>query len=196
MAAKSLVLLLLLLPLCVMCGMCAAPGLSRVGQKAASDSTMSTAESFTLLLLLLLLLLLQGVGGSWPQQGGATGSIRLNPEIRHGANAGQCCSNRQRTVGSLCTLLPLHLNTHSNLHCCCCHCCGPSLKPTIPSQFPCFQSRLCSCFRPVNFFGTCQSTLLVRLRVSLVLPYRLTLRLPAIPVTPPAASKAFRLPWT
>ena len=110
MAAESLVLLLLLLPLCVMYGMCAAPGLSRVGQRAASDSTMSTAETFTLLLLLLLLLL-QGVGGPWPQQGGATGSIRLNPEIRHGANAGQCCSNRQRTVGSLCTLLPLHLNT-------------------------------------------------------------------------------------
>lgn len=30
----------------------------------------------------------KGVQGPWPQQGGATGSIRLNPEIKHGANAG------------------------------------------------------------------------------------------------------------
>lgn len=30
----------------------------------------------------------KGVTGPWPQQGGATGSIRLNPEIQHGANAG------------------------------------------------------------------------------------------------------------
>jgi hypothetical protein len=28
------------------------------------------------------------VAGAWPQQGGATGSIRFNPEITHGANAG------------------------------------------------------------------------------------------------------------
>eukprot|EP00878_Enallax_costatus_P000648 GHUV01000754.1.p1 GENE.GHUV01000754.1~~GHUV01000754.1.p1 ORF type:complete len:315 (+),score=72.36 GHUV01000754.1:228-1172(+) len=27
-------------------------------------------------------------GGPWPRAGGATGSIRLNPEIKHGANAG------------------------------------------------------------------------------------------------------------
>jgi hypothetical protein len=31
----------------------------------------------------------QNVAGAWPQQGGATGSIRLNPEIKHGANAGK-----------------------------------------------------------------------------------------------------------
>lgn len=30
----------------------------------------------------------KNVAGAWPQQGGATGSIRLNPEIKHGANAG------------------------------------------------------------------------------------------------------------
>jgi len=51
----------------------------------------------------------QGVQGPWPQQGGATGSIRLNPEIKHGANAGGCahmasCNNLLRAVQGWCFL--------------------------------------------------------------------------------------------
>jgi hypothetical protein len=54
-----------------------------LGQGLVAPQAASGADSN----LLLLLLLLQD-GGAWPRAGGATGSIRLKPEIGHGANAG------------------------------------------------------------------------------------------------------------
>jgi hypothetical protein len=39
-------------------------------------------------------------GGAWPKAGGATGSIRLKPEIGHGANAGEVIASINNSINT------------------------------------------------------------------------------------------------
>jgi hypothetical protein len=68
--------------------------------------------------ILLLLLLLQN-GGAWPKAGGATGSIRLKPEIGHGANAGELHCSSSTFCSGPGQAQRNHCNLASSSHGCC-----------------------------------------------------------------------------